>query len=55
MPDLLIELLSEEIPARMQRKACSDLNKLFTNGITEMGLTYKSCLLYTSPSPRDSV
>jgi glycyl-tRNA synthetase beta chain len=30
MPDLLIELLSEEIPARMQRKASLDLEKLFT-------------------------
>ena len=42
MPDLLIELLSEEIPARMQRKASSDLEKLFTDGISELGLTYES-------------
>ena len=49
MPDLLIELLSEEIPARMQRKACSDLNKLFTNGITELGLTYKSSATFSTP------
>ena len=55
MPNLLIELLSEEIPARMQRKASSDLEKLFTDGISELGLTYESsCLLYTSPSPRDA-
>ena len=42
MPDLLIELLSEEIPARMQRKASSDLEQLFTEGISELGLTYES-------------
>ena len=46
MPDLLIELLSEEIPARMQRRACSDLNKLFTNGITEMGQLIKVLPLF---------
>ena len=66
MPDLLIELFSEEIPARMQRKASSDLEQLFTEGISELGLTYESsasfstprrltCLLYTSPSPRDGL
>lgn len=32
MPDLLIELLSEEIPARMQAKAADDLKGLVTNG-----------------------
>ena len=42
MPNLLIELLSEEIPARMQRKASSDLEKLFIEGISELGLTYES-------------
>ena len=42
MPDLLIELLSEEIPARMQRKASSDLEQLFTEGISDLGLTYES-------------
>ncbi|NVK61877.1 MAG: glycine--tRNA ligase subunit beta, partial [Rhodobacteraceae bacterium] len=33
MPDLLIELFSEEIPARMQARAAEDLKKLVTNGL----------------------
>ena len=49
MPDLLIELLSEEIPARMQRKASSDLEKLFTDGISELGLTYESSANFSTP------
>lgn len=32
MADLLIELFSEEIPARMQAKACQDLKKMVTDG-----------------------
>jgi len=40
MPDLLIELFSEEIPARMQAKAASDLQKAMTDGLVEAGLTY---------------
>ena len=42
MPDLLIELFSEEIPARMQARAAADLQKLVTNGLVEAGLTYAS-------------
>ena len=40
MPDLLIELFSEEIPARMQARAATDLKRLVTDGIVEAGLTY---------------
>ena len=40
MPDLLIELFSEEIPARMQARAREDLKKLITDGLVEAGLTY---------------
>ncbi len=40
MPDLLIELFSEEIPARMQARAAADLKRLVTDGIVEAGLTY---------------
>ena len=40
MPDLLIELFSEEIPARMQARAREDLKSLVTNGLIEAGLTY---------------
>jgi glycyl-tRNA synthetase beta chain len=42
MPDLLIELFSEEIPARMQSKAAADLQKLVTDGLVEAGLSYAS-------------
>jgi glycyl-tRNA synthetase beta chain len=40
VPDLLIELFSEEIPARMQRRAAEDLKRLMTDGLVEAGLTY---------------
>ncbi len=40
MPDLLIELFSEEIPARMQARAAADLKRLVTDGLVEAGLTY---------------
>jgi hypothetical protein len=40
MPDLLIELFSEEIPARMQARAREDLRRLVTDGLVEAGLTY---------------
>ncbi len=40
MPDLLIELFSEEIPARMQTKAAEDLKKRITDGLVENGITY---------------
>ena len=41
MPELLIELFSEEIPARMQQKAADDLRALVTNALVEAGLTYE--------------
>ena len=49
MPDLLLELRSEEIPARMQRKAAGDLRKLVTDGMVEAGLTYEGCQEYWTP------
>lgn len=49
MPDLLIELFSEEIPARMQGKAASDLKKLVTDGLVEAGLTYASAGAFSTP------
>ena len=35
MPDLLIELFSEEIPARMQGRAAEDLKKLVTDHMVD--------------------
>lgn len=49
MPDLLIELFSEEIPARMQIKAGEDLKKLVTNGLVDAGLTYAGAGAFTTP------
>ncbi len=49
MPDLLIELFSEEIPARMQAKARDDLRKLVTDGLVEAGLTYASAGAFSTP------
>lgn len=49
MSDLLIELFSEEIPARMQGKAAADLQKLVTDGLVEAGLTYKSAASFSTP------
>lgn len=49
MPDLLIELFSEEIPARMQAKAREDLKSLVTNGLVEAGLTYASAGAFSTP------
>ena len=47
--DLLIELFSEEIPARMQGKAREDLKVLVTNGLVEAGLTYASAGAFSTP------
>ena len=49
MPDLLIELFSEEIPARMQVKAADDLRKLMTNELVEAGLTYEGAAAFATP------
>jgi glycyl-tRNA synthetase beta chain len=49
VPDLLIELFSEEIPARMQTRAAEDLKKLVTNGLVEAGLTYGSAAAFSTP------
>jgi glycyl-tRNA synthetase beta chain len=49
MPDLLLELRSEEIPARMQRKAAGDLRKMVTDGLVEAGLTYEAAREYWTP------
>ncbi|MET3660613.1 glycine--tRNA ligase subunit beta [Aquamicrobium ahrensii] len=49
MPDLLLELRSEEIPARMQRKAAEDLKKMVTDGLVDAGLTYEAARAYWTP------
>ncbi|MEY8841248.1 glycine--tRNA ligase subunit beta, partial [Cribrihabitans sp. XS_ASV171] len=49
MPDLLIELFSEEIPARMQTRAAEDLKKRMTDGLVEAGLTYSDAASFATP------
>ncbi|MCA3488195.1 MAG: glycine--tRNA ligase subunit beta [Rhodobacter sp.] len=49
MPDLLLELFSEEIPARMQARARDDLRRLVTDGLVEAGLTYASAGAFSTP------
>ena len=49
MPDLLLELFSEEIPARMQPKAAEDLRRLVTDGLVERGLTYAHAAAFATP------
>jgi len=49
MPDLLIELFSEEIPARMQAKAAEDLRTRMTDALVEAGLTYAGAASFATP------
>lgn len=49
MPDLLLELFSEEIPARMQRRAADDLKSLVTNALVEAGLPYEGAKAFATP------
>ncbi|MFC3053064.1 glycine--tRNA ligase subunit beta [Kordiimonas pumila] len=49
MADLLIELFSEEIPARMQAKAADDLKKLVTDGLQAAGLTFDTAEAFATP------
>ncbi|MEL6226133.1 MAG: glycine--tRNA ligase subunit beta [Pseudomonadota bacterium] len=49
MPELLLELLSEEIPARMQSRAASDLARLVSDGLKGHGLTFEEIQSYATP------
>jgi len=49
MPELLVELFSEEIPARMQRKAAEDLKKAVTNALVDAGLVYEGAKAFVTP------
>ncbi len=49
MPDLLLELFSEEIPARMQAQASADLQKLVTNALVERGFLYEGAVAFATP------
>lgn len=49
MPDLLLELLSEEIPARMQATAADDFHRLLTDRITDAGLAFTAATAWVTP------
>ncbi|HEY9009634.1 MAG TPA: glycine--tRNA ligase subunit beta [Devosia sp.] len=49
MPELLLELFSEEIPARMQRRAAEDLKKAVTNALVDAGLVYEGAKAFVTP------
>ncbi|HTB03442.1 MAG TPA: glycine--tRNA ligase subunit beta [Bradyrhizobium sp.] len=49
MPDLLFELFSEEIPARMQAKAAEDLRRMVTDRLVAEGLVYEGAKAFATP------
>ncbi|MEP3278936.1 MAG: glycine--tRNA ligase subunit beta [Stappiaceae bacterium] len=49
MPDLLLEIFCEEIPARMQPRAAEDLKKGVTNALVDSGLTYEGAKAFSTP------
>ncbi|MFZ0835916.1 MAG: glycine--tRNA ligase subunit beta [Xanthobacteraceae bacterium] len=49
MPDLLFELFSEEIPARMQARAADDLKKMVTDRLVDAGLVYEGARAFATP------
>lgn len=49
MPELLLELFSEEIPARMQAKAADDLRRIVTDKLVAEGLVYEGAKAFSTP------
>ena len=49
MPELLLELLSEEIPARMQVRGAEDLKRLVCDGLKKAGLEFESAQAFVTP------
>ena len=49
MPQLLIELFSEEIPARMQGGAARDLERMATERLKAAGLTFEALTTFAGP------
>lgn len=49
MPELLLELFSEEIPVRMQKRAADDLQRLVCDGLKKAGLNFDSAAAYATP------
>ena len=49
MPELLFELFSEEIPARMQARAADDLRRMVTDRLVAEGLVYEGASAFVTP------
>ncbi|MEO8302206.1 MAG: glycine--tRNA ligase subunit beta, partial [Rhizomicrobium sp.] len=49
MPDLLLELFSEEIPARMQAGAARDLERLMVGALTDRGYLFEGIKAFAGP------
>ena len=49
MAELLLELFSEEIPARMQNRAAEDLKRLATDALKAAGLAFARADAYVTP------
>ena len=54
MAELLLELFSEEIPARMQARAADDLKRLVTEGLKAQGLGVGEAEAYRHAAPADA-
>ena len=49
MAEFLLELFSEEIPARMQARAAADLKRIFVDGLQAAGLDFGSAHAFVTP------
>ena len=49
MPELLLEIFSEEIPARMQQGAARDLERMASERLRAAGLTWEALTTYAGP------
>lgn len=49
MPEILIELFSEEIPARMQKQAAADLQRMVTGALVDQGVVYEWARVHHTP------
>ena len=49
MAEFLLEALSEEIPARMQKRAAEEFSQIFTSELEKVGLAYKSVKHFVTP------
>jgi len=49
MSEFLLEILSEEIPARMQKRAAEDLKRFVTDGLKKANLEFSAVEAYATP------